>query len=157
MCWFHVTQNVWKYVRQFHVSKEETRESFEELYDLHYAPETEFESVKQRVLSKWEAIPAGSAARKLTQHIIRQWLNTHRFGRWQAYWTPKGYATTNNPLEQYHRLLKIECAFSQANEEGGRISSAKPKAFTQLKQQVVHLADSCARISRNDGVHSLGG
>ncbi|KAE9164883.1 hypothetical protein PF004_g29683 [Phytophthora fragariae] len=82
MCWFHVTQNVWKYVRQFHVSKEETRESFEELYDLHYAPETEFESVKQRVLSKWEAIPAGSAARKLTQHIIRQWLNTHRFGRW---------------------------------------------------------------------------
>ncbi|KAE9277759.1 hypothetical protein PF001_g25497 [Phytophthora fragariae] len=48
-------------------------------------------------------------------------------------------------------------AFSQANEEGGRISPAKPKAFTQLKQQVVHLADSCARISRNGVVHSLGG
>ncbi|KAE9072577.1 hypothetical protein PF007_g26124 [Phytophthora fragariae] len=63
----------------------------------------------------------------------------------------------NQPDSSPHTSATSACPFSQANEEGGRISPAKPKAFTQLKQQVVHLADSCARISRNGVVHSLGG
>ncbi|GMF17461.1 unnamed protein product [Phytophthora fragariaefolia] len=51
----------------------------------------------------------GTGARKLTDHIIKQWVNTPRFCNWQDFHTPRGYASSNNPLEQYHRRLKLEC------------------------------------------------
>ncbi|KAF4134252.1 hypothetical protein GN958_ATG16552 [Phytophthora infestans] len=37
------------------------------------------------------------------------WVKLHRFMHWQAHHTPPGYAATNNPLEQYHRKVKLEC------------------------------------------------
>ncbi|KAG6947617.1 hypothetical protein JG687_00015988 [Phytophthora cactorum] len=43
------------------------------------------------------------------------WVNSHRFLRWQAFCTPSGYATTNNPLEQYHRKVKLQCPGGPAN------------------------------------------
>ncbi|GMF63937.1 unnamed protein product [Phytophthora fragariaefolia] len=46
MCWFHVTKNVWKHAIVNRVSFEDTRIVFEDLYDMHYAPQTEFKVVK---------------------------------------------------------------------------------------------------------------
>ncbi|GMF30851.1 unnamed protein product [Phytophthora fragariaefolia] len=33
-------------------------------------------------------------------HFLPLWVETQRFAKWQAFYTPRGYAATNNPLEQ---------------------------------------------------------
>ncbi|KAK1933919.1 hypothetical protein P3T76_011679 [Phytophthora citrophthora] len=63
---------------------------------------------KTQKLAHWQALPQGPL-HSLTQHIIRMWINSIRFARWQAFVTPPGCATTNNPLEQDHGRLKREC------------------------------------------------
>ncbi|OWY94573.1 hypothetical protein PHMEG_00035655 [Phytophthora megakarya] len=35
-------------------------------------------------------------------------VNSHRFSRWQTFRTLSGYAATNNPLDQYHRTVGIQ-------------------------------------------------
>ncbi|GMF26076.1 unnamed protein product [Phytophthora fragariaefolia] len=109
MCWFHVTQNVWKHSREKKVSDCDTKSIFEDLYDMHYASQHDFPAVKRRILLKWIQFPVGSSARKLTDHILKMWIRTERFSHWQTFYTPGGYTTTNNPLEQYHRKLKCQC------------------------------------------------
>ncbi|OWZ08010.1 LOW QUALITY PROTEIN: hypothetical protein PHMEG_00019516 [Phytophthora megakarya] len=39
--------------------------------------------------------------------LIRQWIDNPRFCKWKAYHIASGYATTNNPVEQYHRTVKL--------------------------------------------------
>ncbi|KAF1775837.1 hypothetical protein GQ600_17712 [Phytophthora cactorum] len=102
MCWFHVT-------KMFESTLKKRKSVFADLYDMHYAGEQEYPTVKEPVITKWRDFPRGSPARKLTDHIIKMWVNSHRFSRWQTFWTPSGYATTNNPLEQYHRKVKLQC------------------------------------------------
>ncbi|KUG01542.1 hypothetical protein AM587_10001357 [Phytophthora nicotianae] len=79
------------------------------MYDLHYAAEGEYEASKQSVLDKWEQLPSNSAEHAVGHHIKTIWVNSAEFGNWQVFHTPTGCATTNNPLEQYHRTLKINC------------------------------------------------
>lgn len=81
MCWFHVTKNVWKYSRELRVGDSETRTIFADIYDMHYAVEAEFSSVKAQVVAKWRRYPLGSPARKLTDHIVKMWINSLRFWR----------------------------------------------------------------------------
>lgn len=114
MCWFHVTQNVFKKAKAKGVTPAQTKDFFADMYDLHYAAEDEYEASIQAVLDKWEQLPSNSAAHALGHHIKTIWINGTEFGTWQVFHTPTGCATTNNPLEQYHRTLKINCDNSRA-------------------------------------------
>ncbi|GMF16466.1 unnamed protein product [Phytophthora fragariaefolia] len=107
---FHVMQNVWKHATQLRLSYADTRKIFADLYDMHYTPREKYETVKAQILAKCRGYEVGSAMRKLTDHVIKQWVETQRFAKWQALYTPRGYAATNNPLERYHRRLKLECS-----------------------------------------------
>ncbi|KAE9010453.1 hypothetical protein PF002_g11579 [Phytophthora fragariae] len=106
MCWYHVTANVYKQARSRSVSLEETDKFFEDLYDLHYVPEDEFEDLKTKILARWAALPAGSAAFKMGCYVKKSWIDG-KFCDWQAFLTSKGCVATNNPLEQYHKTYKI--------------------------------------------------
>ncbi|OWZ05547.1 hypothetical protein PHMEG_00022348 [Phytophthora megakarya] len=71
-----------------------------------------------------------SPLRKLIEHVTKLWVNSHRFSRWQTFRTPRGYAVTNNPLEQYHRTVKIQCHKGKAspselmkNLDGARLAA----------------------------------
>jgi len=98
MCWFHVTQNVWKQARKNRVSTEDTRVVFADLYDMHYATEAEFPVVRARVLERWDRFPLLSPVRRLTDHVKNFWVNSTRVSRWQAFYTPSGCAASNNPF-----------------------------------------------------------
>ncbi|OWY99900.1 hypothetical protein PHMEG_00029020 [Phytophthora megakarya] len=133
MCWFHVTKNeknVWKKAQEFKVEANDTRSVFADMYDMHYASEVEYPTIKTVILTKWSNYTVNSPLRKLTEHITKLWVNSHRFSRWQAFRTPSGYAATNNPLEQYHRTVKIQCHKGKAspsellkNLDGARLAA----------------------------------
>ncbi|OWY97251.1 hypothetical protein PHMEG_00032271 [Phytophthora megakarya] len=114
MCWFHVCQNVWKKSRK--LPRLQRDGIFRDLNDLHFCRnEVEFETKKDNILSSWST--AGETCFKfgaVTKKIRRQWFDNPRFSKWQAFHTPPGYATTNNPVEQYHRIVKLVNSTSRA-------------------------------------------
>jgi hypothetical protein len=45
--------------------------------------------------------------KRVVNHLINMWLLGPSFTHWQAFQIPKGYSSTNNPLETYHFTLKL--------------------------------------------------
>ncbi|GMF53202.1 unnamed protein product [Phytophthora fragariaefolia] len=109
MCWFHVTQNVWNIHERKRLEIVIQRVYLRICMICTTLANTIFHPLKVEFLSKWIQFPIGSPARKLTDHIIKMWISNERFSHWQAFYTPGGYAATNNPLEQYHIKLKCQC------------------------------------------------
>ncbi|ETP31668.1 hypothetical protein F442_19491, partial [Phytophthora nicotianae P10297] len=69
---------------------------------------TSFDLKKANIVNNWKTIGETSARfRAVAKKIRRQWFDNPRFFNWQAFHTPPGYATTNNPVEQYHRKVKL--------------------------------------------------
>ncbi|POM66995.1 Hypothetical protein PHPALM_17070 [Phytophthora palmivora] len=109
MCFYHVMDYVFKQTRIRGVEPKQSASFFADMYDLHFAHRTEFDTLKTTIILKWENLPVGSAAGGMAQYIMSSWISNPRFSKWQAFYTPPGYPTTNNPLEQYHRPLKRFC------------------------------------------------
>ncbi|KAE9178269.1 hypothetical protein PF005_g24146 [Phytophthora fragariae] len=114
MCWYHVISNVLMKAKAKGADRTQTEEIFADMYDLHFAPADEYETRKAEVIAKWDRLPTNSGVQRLARHIIKTWINHRMFGRWQAFHTPAGCPTTNNPLEQYHKTLKINCSNNRA-------------------------------------------
>ncbi|OWZ15301.1 hypothetical protein PHMEG_00011085 [Phytophthora megakarya] len=114
MCWFHVCQNVWKKSRK--LPKLQRTELFSDLNELHFCrTSTEFEVKKTLIMKKWRTVgKTCSRYRAVTKKIRRQWFDNPRFSKWQAFHTPPGCASTNNPVEQYHRKVKLVNSTSRA-------------------------------------------
>lgn len=109
MCWFHVTQNVEKKLKQFRVGIEMSKQVWRDVYAMHYARSHEqFLDVRTSVLARWSQLSNDdSAMSRFCTHFKRQWMSPEsRFSKWQVYHTPAGYSKSNNPLEQYHGQLK---------------------------------------------------
>ncbi|KAE9265463.1 hypothetical protein PF008_g31855 [Phytophthora fragariae] len=72
-------------------------------YDLHFAPtQATYDEQWTTVFADW------SGKNELTDfrgYFRRVWVRSE-FHRWQCFHTPSGYATTNNPVEQFNRLIK---------------------------------------------------
>ncbi|KAE8960699.1 hypothetical protein PR001_g30298, partial [Phytophthora rubi] len=71
--------------------------------DMHFArDEAHYLETKEKVLSKW-----GKKLELATfiKYFSKQWL-AGKFEQWQSFRTPRGFATTNNPAEQFNRALK---------------------------------------------------
>jgi hypothetical protein len=96
MCFFHIMTNVEKHMKGFpsHVACAIVRG----LYDLHFArDQIAFSCLRDQLLSNWR--------RDFCTYLEGQWLRGH-FSRWQCFTTPSGFATTNNPVEQFNKVLK---------------------------------------------------
>ncbi|KAE9183977.1 hypothetical protein PF004_g23792 [Phytophthora fragariae] len=78
-------------------------EVFRRIYDLHFSiSEDAFDERKQRVLVEWSK---HKELDKFWVYVEKQWLKGN-FRRWQAYLTPCGFATTNDPCETFNRAFK---------------------------------------------------
>ncbi|KUF85685.1 hypothetical protein AM587_10000070 [Phytophthora nicotianae] len=92
---------------------------FRDLNRLHFCiSRGEYQKQKQRTLAAWRsAFDFCPRFKQVGKSLISQWIEhissetqatvEVRFSKWQIYHTPPGYAATNNPLEQYHKTLKL--------------------------------------------------
>ncbi|ETL30224.1 hypothetical protein L914_16697 [Phytophthora nicotianae] len=74
-----------------------------DVYDLHFVrSEFDFVRMREQILSNWKSNPylVGFA-----QYMTDQWLYG-RYWKWQRYFTPPGFASTNNPVETFNARLK---------------------------------------------------
>jgi len=132
-----------------------------------------YEDLKRHVLDRISALERGSAAFGLGQYITSSWLDNPRFGKWQAFHTPVGCSTTNNPLEQYHRTLKRFCNNPRASPRElidamnvariaflaeDRVFVNSPEVSTRLfklyKQLMTHQCITATRLTSVGGVLS---
>ncbi|GMF30308.1 unnamed protein product [Phytophthora fragariaefolia] len=101
MCFFHVMTNMEKGLKSFPAG---TRACLERgLYDLHFARnQASFVLMRDALLQNWRAY---EGLAPFCNYLEEQWLYG-QFSQWQFFWTPSGYASTNNPVEQFNRVIK---------------------------------------------------
>ncbi|KAG2789313.1 hypothetical protein PC129_g20669 [Phytophthora cactorum] len=101
MCFYHVAAKV---VERTRVRQPpHAKLVMSGLYDMHFARcEGEFRTTKAQVLAEWADVPVLAT---FTTYFKSQWL-TGRFTSWQVYHKTRGWATTNNPVEQFSRTIK---------------------------------------------------
>lgn len=101
MCYYHVTAKVYEKTRSLRPAL--TAMVAEGVSDIHFCTSApEFHQVRECVLSAWAARPE---LHHFRAYFVWQCLSG-RFGNWQAIHTPRGFATTNNPVEQFNRTIK---------------------------------------------------
>jgi len=101
MCFYHVVAKLRERTRG--LSSELSTLVYKGIYDLHFAQsKSEYVDQKAAMLKEW----AGHAdLTAFAKYVKSQWLEGN-FSNWQCFLTPPGYATTNNPVEQFNRALK---------------------------------------------------
>ncbi|KAK1935468.1 hypothetical protein P3T76_000457 [Phytophthora citrophthora] len=101
MCFFHVMQKVYRAISAF---PSDTKAIIvRDLYDMHFArSHMEFVRMRDDFLSRLRDVPELIG---FAQYMSGQWL-TGRYSAWQLYWTPTGFASTNNPVETFNAVLK---------------------------------------------------
>ena len=61
-----------------------------------------YDNNRQLILSKWNSVVYMN---DFVSYFDFQWL-TGKFNKWQIFWTPPGFADTDNPLESFNDRLK---------------------------------------------------
>ncbi|RLN32479.1 hypothetical protein BBJ28_00025328 [Nothophytophthora sp. Chile5] len=101
MCFYHVVAKLRE--RSRGLGSELSKIVFREVYDLHFSgTDTEYADTKTAMLEDWDAHVDLTA---FSAYAQAQWLQGP-FTKWQCFQTPAGFATTNNPVEQFNRALK---------------------------------------------------
>ncbi|KUF96258.1 hypothetical protein AM588_10005890 [Phytophthora nicotianae] len=101
MCFFHVMEKVQTAVKS--IPSLLSASVLEDVYDLHFVRGHDaFLRLRDTIMKKWEDDPR---LYLFSQYMNAQWLQGP-FSTWQAYATPCGFATTNNPAETFNALLK---------------------------------------------------
>lgn len=86
-----------------------------DIYDMHCATSpAEFLSKKTAAVMRWRSDPEVA---EFGDYIYKQWL-IGSFAKWQCHLTPVGYATTNNPVEQFNNKLKRDYTARQRLKMG---------------------------------------
>lgn len=101
MCCFHVLYNVRKRTRQ--LNDEAGALAYKGVVAMHYAAShSEFIDVHDTIIKQWKQNPVLKA---FAEYFSKQWLDSP-YWRWQAFHSPAGYATTNNPCETFNASVK---------------------------------------------------
>ena len=86
-----------------HLPKNFADEINTDIFKLHMTiSEVSFDSTWNELEDKWNKI---YHLEDFVKYFKKQWINSI-FSRWQIYHTDAGLATTNNPLEQYNKIIK---------------------------------------------------
>jgi hypothetical protein len=106
MCWFHMKKRV---EEKKHLVDESCREKiFTDLNRMHYSLNyDEYCIAYTRSLNRWDGwISDGKkGVKEFKDYMNKQWF-FNQFCGWQIYITPPGYASTNNPIEQFNHDIK---------------------------------------------------
>ncbi|POM80814.1 Hypothetical protein PHPALM_1301 [Phytophthora palmivora] len=117
MCLFHVSQNINDKTQ--HLPRVTRLMIFRDFNRLQFCSRCENYIIeKDRIMaSRMSACSFSPQFIIVGQHLVAQWIQVRyretqyaeesRFSKWQIFHTPPNYATTFNPLEQYHRTLKM--------------------------------------------------
>eukprot|EP00644_Phytophthora_capsici_P000870 jgi/Phyca11/108898/e_gw1.16.660.1 len=97
MCYYHVIAKVVDRLKGF--SNELSSTVLQDVYDMHYSRSSEeLTTIRTAVEFRWQSNPL---LQSFHAYFKRVWMN-ERFFRWQCFRTPPGFATTNNPVEQFN-------------------------------------------------------
>ncbi|OWZ07166.1 hypothetical protein PHMEG_00020473, partial [Phytophthora megakarya] len=95
---------------------------FRDLNNLHFCTtEQEYVDKRNRILSAWKsAAEFYQPFRSVYERLKTEWMvdgrgRPSRFSCWQIYHSPTGCASTNNPVETYHKTLKLVNKSSNAS------------------------------------------
>lgn len=105
MRFYHVMANVNKRIKKHFkdVSPSKIGLFVADIYDMHFArTEAQFHAVKIAAELQWEK---DADIASLGSYFHTEWLSW-RFTMWQCFYTTIGYATTNNPVEQFNGKIK---------------------------------------------------
>ncbi|OWY95349.1 hypothetical protein PHMEG_00034671, partial [Phytophthora megakarya] len=98
---FHVMKNVNDRLKNMDERTANTLRK--DIYDLHFAEgPQDFICICQLVLPRWRAAVQTA---EFADYFKKVWMSG-KFIRWQCFQSPSAYATTNNPGEQFNRVLK---------------------------------------------------
>ncbi|KAG3030806.1 hypothetical protein PC121_g5631 [Phytophthora cactorum] len=101
MCFFHVMKNVNDRLK--FIDERAANRVRKDIYDLHCAENrSDFVRLFYSILPRWRGDPSTAA---FAIYFKKMWL-TRKFIRWQSFQSPSAYATTNNPAEQFNRVIK---------------------------------------------------
>jgi len=99
MCYFHLKYNIRK--RKSSLGKYYNK-IMKHITVLHNCQNPiEFRKKLKLIIDKWKSWKLT----KFSAYFLKQWVFSP-FKNWQLYSTPVGYATTNNPIEQYNAIIK---------------------------------------------------
>ncbi|GMG16345.1 unnamed protein product [Phytophthora fragariaefolia] len=142
MCWFHMCQNVNAHMDGAKLDSITGTMIFRGLNDMHFAgDDDDFKIKRAKVLADWNAASAlSSSCKSVADHIVGYWILHPCFSQWQAYHTPPGYASTNNPLEQYHRERKFSV------EAAGDL----PAEFVRVRHRPLSPYGNALRLESDD-------
>ncbi|RLN51305.1 hypothetical protein BBJ28_00023740 [Nothophytophthora sp. Chile5] len=126
MCYFHVAKKVFEKTRS--LSQDAAKTVMADIHDIHFASTEEiFHTKLGGVLQKWAGLPEIA---RFTAYFSKTWLDP-RFWRWQAFHTPSGFATTNNPCETFNAATKRDVTLRRKlkdiRNDGGTGSPAPTK------------------------------
>lgn len=101
MCFYHVVAYVVK--RTSGMTSPSTKQIFRDIYDVHFsASAAESGRIVHERVGQWSEDPQ---TKVFAEYFTKKWLSGNFF-RWQCWYTAPGFATTNNPVEQFNRKLK---------------------------------------------------
>jgi hypothetical protein len=166
MCFYHVMANVHEKLKS--VPAHFRDRVVADIYDLHFAASQElYDEQVSAVLTKWSSEVELIGFRSYFNNV---WVASG-FWRWQCFHTPGGYATTNNPVEQFNRLIKRDYTLRKKHKIGTLIGlladccghqSVTPITFKetveanqQLKARVKHFRRSDLLVDMTPGKSSI--
>jgi hypothetical protein len=163
MCFYHVMANVNKHINRDFTSLSPTKKAMfiADIYDMHYATnEAQYHAVKLAAEMRWEQ-DDGVAA--LGRYFHNEWLSGC-FTEWQCFHTPVGYATTNNPVEQFNGKIKhgygIRCRLKLGFLIGKithicEMEAGTPKAFSHEPVASSHIMSRATELRRKQDLFEV--
>jgi hypothetical protein len=84
------------------------------------------------------------AMRWFKDHFVREWtMPSSRFWRWQVFHSRKGVAATNNPLEQYHGLMKKSLKLNKSTTVLGLLQAMETGMGQYLRSERSDFVNVC--------------
>jgi hypothetical protein len=113
MCFYHVMAKLLEHSTS--VPNAKSSLVIADVYAIHCAKTAaELLSLKTAAVRRWRADPEVA---RFGEYIYKQWMSGS-FTKWQCVHTPIGFATTNNPVEQFNKILKRDYTTHQQLKMG---------------------------------------
>ncbi|OWZ20201.1 LOW QUALITY PROTEIN: hypothetical protein PHMEG_0005401 [Phytophthora megakarya] len=123
MCYFHVAKKVFEKTRSLIQAR--ASQVMEDIHDLHFTPDEEaFHSKLVEVQERWAK---SNELSEFSMYFSKVWLNE------QCFYTPTGFATTNNPYETYNAAIKRDVTLRRKLKVGALI----PQLLTLCRSEGV--------------------
>ncbi|ETP27147.1 hypothetical protein F441_00313, partial [Phytophthora nicotianae CJ01A1] len=154
MCFYHVMAKVHEKLKS--VPDRLRDQVMADVYDLHFAASQDvYDEQVKPILTSWSDEEQMVWIRG---YFERTWV-TSAFWRWQCFHTPSGYATTNNPVEQFNRLIKCDYTLRTKHKIGTLIQlladccghqSVTPRIFKESPEATQQLNARVKDFRRRD-------